>query len=292
MDAVLHIKDIHYGSLPAQFLDIHIPVNIESGAPRPLLVFVHGGAWRSEDKSQHEQLAARLVLRTGCAVAVPNYRLTSREPRPPSDGGSSSPEYIHHPAHAHDILQALIFLISAHDTPARGMYDPARLFLVGHSCGAHILACLFLDSTPTPELTPPNELMTATRGIAVSEGIFDLDLLLTRFPEYRMWFIANAFGDAPSYPQYDVARYPLRADGEHIHWLVIHSRGDSLVDVGQAEKFYQHLCELGLESHNVAQKDWTSIEMEHNEMLKTKQYTDLVGDYFSNLTSEPSISQN
>ncbi|KAI5122067.1 hypothetical protein M0805_006050 [Coniferiporia weirii] len=283
--------DVPYGPLPAHRLDLHFPPSPITGPPRPLVVFVHGGAWRSEDKADHAQLAARLALRTGCAVAVLNYRLTPRDP-PEHGHDSNSNSELRHPTHAEDVLRALTFLVSSpNDSSADALtalhdtYDPTALFLIGHSCGAHILACLFLDSsTPTPSLTPPPALLASARAIALSEGIYDLDLLLGRFPSYRTWFLANAFGNLPDYAAFDASRYPLRADGAHIRWLVIHSPGDSLVDLAQAEKFYAHLqSALGPLEGDRVQRDWTTISADHNDMLRTEQYAHVVGDYFNGI---------
>ncbi|KAH8117333.1 alpha/beta-hydrolase [Phellopilus nigrolimitatus] len=235
----------------------------------------------SEDKAEHAALAARLARRTGCPVAVPNYRLTPRAPTPDSA--------LRHPAHAADVLRALSFLVSWADPPAPAAYDRARLVLAAHSCGAHILACLFLDSSArTPELAPPRALLAATRGIALSEGIYDLDRLLARFPAYRAWFVANAFGDAPTYAPYDVTRYPLRAGAEHIRWLIVHSPADELVDMAQSEAFFEHLRALALASGahgDTVQKDWSTITAAHNEMLRTAQYSDLVGSFVDSFHS-------
>lgn len=54
-------------------LDLYIPHAGSSHSP--LLVFVHGGAWRSEDKADHRALAEAFVAR-GYPVAVTNYRYT------------------------------------------------------------------------------------------------------------------------------------------------------------------------------------------------------------------------
>jgi acetyl esterase/lipase len=39
----------------------------------PLVVFIHGGAWRTEDKRDHENVALGFV-KQGFTVAVTNYR--------------------------------------------------------------------------------------------------------------------------------------------------------------------------------------------------------------------------
>lgn len=237
----------------------------------------------SEDKSNHAQLAQRLALVTECAVAVPNYRLTPQAP--------TAETALHHPAHTEDVLAALEFLITWSDPPAQ--FDHESLYLAGHSCGAHILTCIFLNSTgSTPSITPSPALLAATKGIALSEGIYDIDLLLVSFPEYKDWFIANTFGDQSIYTEYSTTNYPLQSCGEHINWLIVHSKGDSLVDVAQSKAIYDHLLLLSANSQNaqsgthLIQRDWDTLTMEHNDMLKTAQYTDLVGNFINNLQSK------
>ena len=62
--------DVAYGGSPRQVMDIFYP----SGAPKGLLMFVHGGYWLAFDKSVWSHLAAGAVAR-GYAVAIPSYDL-------------------------------------------------------------------------------------------------------------------------------------------------------------------------------------------------------------------------
>jgi acetyl esterase/lipase len=213
-------------------------------------------ASHSDDKSKHALLARRLATATGFPVAVPNYRLT-KEATP-----------IQHPAHAEDVLTALYFLLSWHGPLPAGStrphlpYDPTRLFVIAHSCAAHIIASIVLDSSKvTPSLTPhTSNLLASIQGIALTEGIYDIDLLLSSFPPYKDWFIARAFGSSDSFAPFSVTGYPMRIrepsgdEGRHIKWLIIHSQGDTLVDLQQSEGMYKHLLHLyGLPSEdNVA----------------------------------------
>ena len=52
-------------------LDLYVPP--EATDKSPLLVFIHGGAWRTEDKAEHAPLALALAAR-GFPVAAINYR--------------------------------------------------------------------------------------------------------------------------------------------------------------------------------------------------------------------------
>ncbi|KAI0720957.1 Alpha/Beta hydrolase protein [Cerioporus squamosus] len=253
--------DLAYGDDARQRFDYHG----DAQAAGPLLVWVHGGAWRSEDKADYADLARRLARRTGCPVAVPNYRLTS--PQSP----------IQHPAHASDLLRFLRFLCHspapqhAHGLPRA---PPAGLVLVGHSCSAHMLSSILL-SGPFPELGPTPQLLAVTQAVILSEGIYDVDALLRSFPDYKDWFIANTFGDRATYSGVNVASYPLRPGSEHIRWLVLHSKADVLVDQLQSETMYAHL--VSLKSH--VSKNFDDLKDNHNDLLHSDIYAQIVADF-------------
>ncbi|TFY70379.1 hypothetical protein EVG20_g2648 [Dentipellis fragilis] len=160
-------------------------------------------------------------------------------------------------------------------------FDPSRLFLVGHSCSAHMLAAILLDTPNTPSVKPTPELLRAVKGAIFSEGIYDIDLLLKSFPDYRDWFIANAFGDRPSYADVSVATLPHREGGAHIRYLIIHSKGDTLVDQLQSETMYSHLIHLdgGDTTHGRVVRNWEELGEEHNDILRGTEYVRIVGDF-------------
>ncbi|KAH6918676.1 Alpha/Beta hydrolase protein [Coprinopsis sp. MPI-PUGE-AT-0042] len=243
---------------------------VQGSGPRPLLIFVHGGAWRSEDKADHAQLAQQLALATLCPVFVPNYRLTAK-----------TIPGLRHPAHAEDILQFLEFILgwkpSEHPKIASAM-DAQQIYLVGHSCSAHMLASILLDSDAvTPSLAPTAQLLEAVKGVILSEGIYDLDLLLKTFPKYGAWFINEAFGTAQSYSEYDINHYQLRPlDNRTAYWLIIHSTGDDLIDTDQSKTMYAHLCNLYGQTRITAVLD--RLVDGHDDILKgdAKDYIDII----------------
>lgn len=259
----------------------------------------------SEDKAEHAGLARRLAVRTGFPVAVPNYRLTTL----------STP--IRHPAHAEDLLSFLQFILTwsgPHTSTSTLFYDPTRLYLIGHSCAAHMLTSIFLQPpepalpaspvlpsppaaalrapspppspVPTPEtLSPSMALLAATRALIMSEGLYDLDALLTTYPAYKTWFIAPTFGRLRSYAPWNTASYSLRLGGEHLRWLILHSRGDTLVNQEQSEQIWKRLTELHrqdrqrVDADGVVRKELEVLTEEHNDMLAGGVYPQLVGDY-------------
>ena len=111
------MKDIEFARVGDQSLklDLHLP---EKPAP-PLIVFVHGGAWRAGSKN--DMPLGGLVQR-GFAVASVDYRLSTVAP---------------FPAQAHDIKAAIRFL-RAHASEYG--FDASRIVIAGSSAGGHLAA--------------------------------------------------------------------------------------------------------------------------------------------------------
>ncbi|KAJ7710004.1 alpha/beta-hydrolase [Mycena rosella] len=257
---------------PLLRFDLYAP----DACPRdsPLLVFVHGGAWRAEDKADNDfrTLASRLASASNCPVLVPNYRLTTEH------------NQFRHPGHAADILAFLVFLTTWPGVP--NVFDPAGrpMYLMGHSAGAHILTSIFLDSAHVfPSLTPPSPVLQAVRAIVLSEGIYDIDLLLARFPEYRGWFIAAAFGDRESYADVSTTSLSLR-EGSDLRWLVIHSAGDTLVDMPQSDTMDAHLRGLyGPAADTRVARNFDQLDVDHDDVLRSPLFVDVVRAFVDGL---------
>lgn len=116
---------------PEQQLDLYLP----SGGPAiSLVVFIHGGAWRTGSRKDHTDLASYLCKK-GRAVAVVDYRLSVKDEK------TGLPKHIH-PIHAQDVNAALAFLHARQDVPSRDW------IVVGHSIGAWLtLAAIICSET-------------------------------------------------------------------------------------------------------------------------------------------------
>ena len=148
-----------------------------------------------------------------------------------------------------------------------------------------MLGCILLDSAE-PALVPSATLLRAVRGVVFSEGIYDIDTLLESFPDYRDWFIRETFGSLPIYDRYSITRMALRDGAKHIHWMILHSRGDRLVDILQSQAIYDHLKPLydgGVQGGGQVAKNWDDLEDDHNEILQSGKYIQIVGDFISNI---------
>ncbi|MEU0399173.1 alpha/beta hydrolase fold domain-containing protein [Streptomyces sp. NPDC006197] len=120
-----------YGDHPDQVVDFYAPR--DGRAPAPLVVALHGGAWRAPYDRQHLTPFVDFLARRGFAVASVEYR---RGPGLPHQGGTAPvagrwPETFDDVAAA---LDAVADLAAAHLPQA----DPRRTVLTGHSAGGHL----------------------------------------------------------------------------------------------------------------------------------------------------------
>ncbi|MBA3253483.1 MAG: alpha/beta hydrolase, partial [Burkholderiaceae bacterium] len=137
-----------YGSLSVERLDIFHAHQHDA----PLLVFIHGGYWRSLDKSDFSWIAPPL-LQHGVAVALTNYGLAPQ----------TSIEDI--------VRQQLKALGWLYRNAQQLRFNPDRIVVAGHSAGGHLTAMMMAALWQQFDSTLPSGLVKA--GLAIS-GVFDL----------------------------------------------------------------------------------------------------------------------
>ncbi len=118
-------SDVAYGSRSHQKLDIYAPT--EPGAARPVIVFFYGGSWKSGSKDIY-RFAAEPFTSRGYVVVIPDY--------------AKYPDY-RYPTFAEDGALAVTW-VQQHIADYGG--DPKKLFITGHSAGAHLGALLVTDA--------------------------------------------------------------------------------------------------------------------------------------------------
>ncbi|KAI8868330.1 alpha/beta-hydrolase, partial [Ramicandelaber brevisporus] len=143
----------------------------------PLLVYIHGGSWRSGDKNEYESLGSAVCHLNGTrAVAIINYRLSVR---------GLEPQFVH-PGHLLDVARALRFLYRS--GPSFG-YDSSRIHISGHSAGAQLVSLLVLQPI---HLITAFAILDAITHVSGVGGIFDIPKLMADYPTY-IDFIEMAF---------------------------------------------------------------------------------------------------
>jgi acetyl esterase/lipase len=118
-------SNLAYGTLPQQRLDVYVPDTPRNDA-LPIVVFWHGGRWESGDKRDYRFVGAALAG-LGYVAVLPDYR---HYPEVRLEG------FMEDAARAAN--WAVLHAAEYHA-------DPLRLYLMGHSSGAHMAALLALD---------------------------------------------------------------------------------------------------------------------------------------------------
>jgi arylformamidase len=122
--------DLLYGTGQNESLDIFVAnKKVMAGSGRaPVLVFLHGGYWRSLDKKDFSFVAPAFT-QAGTCVVIPNYALCPGEPGQPV----TIPDIV---------LQSVKTLVWVYRHIAQYGGDPSRITVVGHSAGGHLAAML------------------------------------------------------------------------------------------------------------------------------------------------------
>jgi arylformamidase len=141
--------DLRYGDEAGESLDV-----FPSGRPNaPVLVFIHGGYWRSLDKSDVSFIAPALV-RAGATVVVPNYALCP----------TVTIETI--------ALQMTRALAWTWRNAAEHGGDPQRIAVAGHSAGGHLAAMMLSCRWKDVGDDLPPRLLSGALSIS---GLYDLE---------------------------------------------------------------------------------------------------------------------
>jgi acetyl esterase/lipase len=173
-------------------LDLYLPTDKKNF---PVLVFIHGGSWRSGDRSNYPALGNRFA-KLGIGVAIPSYRLMPKNP---------------HPAQIEDTAAAFAWVYK--NIAQRGG-DASRIYIAGHSAGGHLVSLLALDETYLKKYDIP---LTAIRGVASISGVYDVSKLagFAAGGEDNPSPIKHVHSKAPpflvSYCQWDYLALPLQA---------------------------------------------------------------------------------
>jgi len=141
--------DLRYGAGDKETLDLYLP----AAPARGTFVFIHGGYWRTFDKSEHGFVAPPFVA-AGFAVAVINYDLCP---------GVTIATIVEECRHALRWVERY--------GPQHGAVGP--VVIGGHSAGGHLVAMMFATDWQAQGLARS----PFAAGVALS-GVFDLEPLV------------------------------------------------------------------------------------------------------------------
>jgi len=138
-----------YGAAPVEGLDLYATKR----ANAPIIVFIHGGAWRA-GLAKNYAFPAELFVRAGAHFIVPDFAAVQ------DVGGSLMPM-------ADQVRRAVAWV---HRNARSFGGDPDRLYVSGHSSGAH-LAGVVLTTHWARDFNLP---VDTVKGGLCSSGMYDL----------------------------------------------------------------------------------------------------------------------
>jgi acetyl esterase/lipase len=141
----IRTSNIAYATLPRQKLDVYVPRGAKAGLS--VVVFFYGGDWQNGTKGDY-RFVAQGIESKGFIVVMPDYRLYPQ---------------VTFPAFVNDGALAVRWV---HDNISRFGGDPNRIFLAGHSAGAHIVALLTLDKHYLRNVGLDRDAIRATAGLS------------------------------------------------------------------------------------------------------------------------------
>ena len=182
------IRNVAYGPDPAQRFDLYLPANASRA---PVVFYVHGGGWANGDKT-NPGLANKLAywLPKGYAVISSNYRMVP----------AAMPL-----EQARDVARGVAL---AQRRAGEWNLDPARMVLMGHSAGAHLVALLGAE----PHLLTEAGAQPPLGVVSLDSGALDVPALMGQRRVPKLYH--EAFGADPAYwrsvsPQQQLARNGL-----------------------------------------------------------------------------------
>ena len=179
----------------------------------PVIVFFYGGSWRDGSRSDY-RFVGQSLARAGFLVVVPDYR--------------KAPQVVF-PAFIEDSARAVAWT-RQHAAEYGG--DPSRIYLMGHSSGAHMAALLGTDGHFLRAVGMQPRDLAGVIGLA---GPYDF--LPITDPK-----IKEAFGPQSEWPKSQPVNF---VDGDEPPFQLLQGTGDTTVWPRNAPRLAQKLRAAG-----------------------------------------------
>lgn len=227
-DNIEVFKNIEYKNSNGKSLqlDIYKPKDVEESAP--LLVFIHGGGWRSGERADYLIYLVDFAKR-GYITATVSYRLLKDSP---------------YPGCVEDIRDAVDWF---YENGENYGYDPNRIALIGGSAGAHLALMTAYEwgdtQTKTDSIKIPG-INYRIKAVVDIYGPVDLTTEYARNQSLVTSFIAHSYEDSPElYKEASPIQYLDKSDPPT---MILHGTSDDLVPISQSDSLKSRLGSLGI----------------------------------------------
>lgn len=213
-------------------LDIYAPKNVKNA---PVMLMIHGGGWRNGDK-QNRGLNNNKVpffSENGFIYVSINYRLSPA---------------IQHPGHIEDVAEAVAWV---HDNISKYGGDKNKIFVMGHSAGAHLAA---LVATDARRLQKHKKDLSIIKGAILLDGAgYDIPTQMkgtSFFGGLLKDMYENAFTTDETI-QKDASPYYHIAKGKNIPPFLIFTAGGRIASVNQSKKMVEAMQKAGIQAETI-----------------------------------------
>ncbi|MBW8852352.1 MAG: alpha/beta hydrolase [Xanthomonadales bacterium] len=216
--------DIAYGPAPRERLDVYLPKPAARGGA-PVIVMVHGGGWCVGDKAMAGVTANKVArwVSQGVVFVSANYPMVN-------DGADAR-------AQGGEIARATAY-VQAHAAEWGG--DPAKVVLMGHSAGAHLVSLVNADDALRRQAGVRPLLGT----VSLDAGAIDVVTQMPNVYPFLKQRYLEAFGDDEA--GWKAASPYHRLDRTAAPWLGVCSTQRKDDPCGQADAYARKSRALGL----------------------------------------------
>lgn len=222
---VEEIKNVEYKNVNGKSLQMDFYRPKDADGPLPLLLFIHGGGWKSGKRSDYLVYLTSFAQK-GYVTATVTYRLKRDSI---------------YPAAVEDVIDAVKWLFENGENFG---YDPSRIALIGGSAGAH-LAMMAGYGWENPASQNADE-TSAHRVKAVVNiyGPVDLTTEYARNQPLVTGFIGHSYNEKPEL--YSEASPITYLSSSCPPTLILHGTSDTLVPISQSDTLKSRLDAMGI----------------------------------------------
>ena len=233
---LIEYKDIEYRNIDGKALKLDIYRPKVMPRPAPVLIFIHGGSWKSGKKEDYKCYTLDFAKR-GYVTASISYRLLPH---------SNFPDAV-------EDVKCAVRWIRAH--AADYHIDPQKIAVIGGSAGGHLAMMVgYSSDIPDFDVCIEDSTSSCVQAVVNLYGPVDLTTDYTKGHSIIIDFIGKSYEENPvGYEQASPIKYISNDDPPT---LIFHGTIDDLVPVSQADSLKKILDKADVANEYYRLKGW------------------------------------